>query len=130
MDSFNDVLDAIQSYEEEYGRVVDQGPTELTSIRALYAENKPFPLANTQGVYLIFGDRRQLLYIGKASGRRFIGNRLYSWFGGKEYCLAGNWREEPMFISCISTKNVWEPSSLEEYLIIKLKPSENIVGRS
>lgn len=93
-----------------------------------------WPQANRRGVYAIVSDDR-VLYIGKAS-QQPIGHRLSSYFryGEARECttVAGhNWTHDPTHVVtwAVPDSSPFEASSLEEYLIIELKPCDNTAGK-
>jgi hypothetical protein len=102
--------------------------------------NDEWPNSKRAGVYLIFGRAGNLLYVGKAW---VIGNRLSSYFrsdfsdGEKRTCRAvhgvgnGGWSEHPMYVVTVAVPagSIFEAAALEEYLIGRLDPSDNKLGR-
>ena len=104
-----------------------------------------FPGDESPGVYLIFGrkrDNKNILgvYIGKASYKSLIGNRLYSHLkhgkDDKNYSMKDKTGNEFYldFVATIPMKaNCFFATSLEEYLIQTLQDEEinllNVVGK-
>ncbi|MCH8171813.1 MAG: GIY-YIG nuclease family protein [Proteobacteria bacterium] len=96
-----------------------------------------YPYCDEAGIYAIFNENEELLYIGKASNNSSIGSRLGSYFKNDE---KGNfslkhpegWGEKgkPRFIIGVSVSEPFEAPSLEEYLIYKLQPEINQVGKN
>jgi len=96
----------------------------------------PWPYADKPGVYCIFGLDMELLYVGKASMNNNVGYRLGSYFkyteDGTKRChiIHSGWSSKPGFVAIIPVDNdtSFEAAALEEYLIKKLRPTENIRG--
>jgi excinuclease UvrABC nuclease subunit len=76
----------------------------------------------------------KLLYIGKASGRHFLGGRIASYFRWTDrqsktgLCAGGDWTSVPSYVQTIKVHQPYEAPSLEEYLIQELRPSDNVRG--
>ena len=92
----------------------------------------PWPFDKRAGVYFIFSEDHQILYIGKTSMGQCLGKRLYCHFGGGtacEYDVAG-WGTEPYFVVNIAVphESPFEAPALEEYLIADLSPKLNVHG--
>jgi hypothetical protein len=97
-----------------------------------YQENRPFPDIGAAGCYAFYADDGELLYIGKAWQ---MGRRLGSYFQGVRSLNPGapisehTWTKPPKSIQTVGVYEPFEASSLEEYLIQKLRPSNNaLVG--
>lgn len=84
------------------------------------------------GVYLILNNNFEVIYIGESSN---IGKRLGDYFGYCEdkscFIKHNNWSEKPRYICSIAVESeTWfERLSLEEYLIYKIKPTDNIKSK-
>jgi hypothetical protein len=95
-----------------------------------------YPQSDRQGVYLIFNENKELLYIGKASMNNNIGSRLGSYFSyenDKVTCKVNHeWSSDPKYIITISVPNEmsFEAPALEEYLITEFAHSlpDNTMG--
>ena len=122
-------------FHDEQGDV-EFAPPRL-EVRGKLARSKPLsvadfaelkPLADRAGVYLIFGARMQLLYVGKSPT---LGTRLSSYFrwsaGKGTPCRVVHtaWKTRPMFVATIAVTESFEAAALEEYLIGRLHPEEN-----
>lgn len=89
-----------------------------------------YPNSDRRGIYLIFGKTGRLLYIGKAS-QQAIGSRLGTYFQYAENkgcrIMHSGWSETPAYVVTIAVPDErwYEASSLEEYLIVALKPCDN-----
>ena len=85
-----------------------------------------------KGCYFIFARSGQLLYVGKASNRNSIGDRLDDYFEGirsqNPGAPKGTWTEPPAYVRTIRVDNGLA-ASLEEYLIEVLDPVDNKIGR-
>jgi len=91
-----------------------------------------WPFAERAGVYLIYSESFELLYIGKSSMNQCLGKRLWRHFGGGETCVPNDaWPQAPRFVVNIAVPQEmpFEAPALEEYLIKKLQPLLNTVGR-
>jgi len=95
-----------------------------------------WPNAGRSGVYLIFGEDRDLLYVGKASMSNSLGARLSSYFGydeNKVHCKVchKSWHKKPCYIVSVAVPEnmLFEAPALEEFLISKLPIPENTRGR-
>ncbi|MBT5187763.1 MAG: hypothetical protein HOH19_14985 [Kordiimonadaceae bacterium] len=108
-------------------------PLKISKI--YYLENKwneQWPNADSAGVYAIFG-KSGLLYIGKASLKNSIGNRLADYFeqgndGNNFAKKKHNWSDDPTYFVTIATRLSWEAPALEEFLILQAKPVDNTIG--
>jgi len=114
----------------EYSEVYALFPEEsrLTPMTLNWPDNWPF--AGKPGVYLVFGANMQLLYVGKSA---WLGRRLSNYFqwsaGRASPCriVHSGWKTRPMFIATIAVTESFEAAALEEYLIAKVHPEENVV---
>ena len=95
-----------------------------------------YPQAERQGVYLIFNENKDLLYIGKASMNNNIGSRLGSYFSYKSdkvTCKVNHsWSSSPNYVVTIAVPDgmSFEAPALEEYLITEFSNSlpDNTIG--
>jgi hypothetical protein len=91
-----------------------------------------WPFAEIAGVYLIYSESFDLLYVGKSSMSQCLRKRLYRHFGGGVTCVLNDpWPQAPRFIVNIAVPEEmpFEAPALEEYLIKKLQPLLNAVGK-
>ena len=98
--------------------------------RFTWADNWPF--SERAGVYFVYSESFDLLYIGKSSNNQCLGKRLYCWFGGGDTCVpVGTWSQPPRFVVTIAVpdESPFEAPSLEEYLVRKLQPPDNTHGK-
>ena len=142
------VLDAISEYATKYRRsefppfdISDQlyglFPSTLHSLETAppYVWPAPYPFDQRAGVYLIFSDTLELLYVGKASMGSCLGKRLYTYFhyaAGQPCTLKhSTWTQEPRHLLTVAVPEAtpFEAPALEEFLIARLHPSNNSVGR-
>ena len=75
------------------------------------------------GCYVLFSAMGALLYVGKASHGRTVGNRLVRF----RYQGSG-WVEPPAYVRIIVVSEAFEAPSLEEFLIRELRPPVNKQG--
>jgi hypothetical protein len=132
------ILDAVTTFHTDW-RHPRLAPLEYSDVYSLFPQetsNTPtnanwpdnWPLADRAGVYLIFGARMQLLYVGKSPT---LGTRLSSYFrwsaGKGTPCRVVHtaWKTRPMFVATIAVTESFEAAALEEYLIGRLHPEEN-----
>jgi len=118
--------------ELEVGNPLDLFPEEPIScdfVPELTWEHE-WPFNNRSGVYLIYSDKQDLLYIGQAHR---LGKRLYDYFGGGKVCRLRHetWPQRPRFVINIAVPDdmAWEKAGLESFLIQKLQPFCNVIGR-
>lgn len=73
-------------------------------------------VANLPGCYAIYGENGRLRYVGMSLTN--VGNRIGSHFSPATQS-AEFWAQGPRatFVEVIETANLWEPPSLEQYLI-------------
>ena len=88
--------------------------------------------ADRCGVYLILDVSMRLLYVGKASMGNQLWNRLGTYFGGRGKCKIKHdqWSDRPEFVVTVAVpeESTWEAPALEEFLIGKLQPVDNVRG--
>ena len=121
----------IADYEKNYRLDhlgVDPEPYDLIHD---WDADKPWPNAEHQGVYAIFCEEMELLYVGKASLSSSLGARLASYFvknlngPGAAIRSGHSWTRTPGYVFTAKVNKAWEAPSLEEYLITELQPSDN-----
>jgi len=132
----------LDEYQEKYRRA-GLSALELRGMYALFPEegvadfveshwDDPYPNADREGVYLMFGRSGTLLFVGKASMGATIGGRLGTYFAGKKECrlLSTDWTERPTYVATIAVAEgmSFEAPALEEYLIQRLAPCDNKLG--
>jgi hypothetical protein len=141
-----DVVEALNHYKTHFRRE-NLPEFEFSGLQALFPELELAPEVTSkwpeawphgwcQGVYFIFGSQVRLLYIGKASMRHPIGGRLSCYF---QYARPGNgcrvvhagWSEPPRFVAALAVPKgmAFEAPALEEFLIERLSPPDNVKGR-
>jgi len=93
----------------------------------------PYPSDQRAGVYLIYSDALELLYVGKASIGSCLGKRLYTYFGAAQECVLKHttWTQSPRFMLTVAVPESmpFEAPALEEFLVERLAPTNNSVGR-
>jgi hypothetical protein len=95
-----------------------------------YQRNLQFPDVGNTGCYAFYSSEGELIYVGKTSLNQTLGARLGSHFLGIRSSTPGlakgTWKSLPKYIQTIAVREAFEAPSLEEYLILKLQPSENV----
>lgn len=140
------VISEINEYSKKY-RNPNLEKFDFSELYDLFPENKDtdfdtkykwpgsWPVSGTHsnaGVYFVFNNLLELIYIGKSSMNSGICARLNAHFkdvDGK--CkLIGNW-SNPKFFFCVFMPHdsKFEAPALEEYLISKLQPCDNTIGK-
>ena len=144
IDKLRAILD---EYQSKYRRD-DVPKLEPSGIYALFPEEgslsaevahkwpDDYPQYWCRGVYVVYGANGECLYIGKAS-HNVIGRRLDTYFAydrqdeTRKGCrvLDAGW--EPRFIVTVAVPHdmPFEASALEEFLIHRLEPATNQVGK-
>jgi hypothetical protein len=118
----------IAEYCKRYCIAPDFSMSNPWDVEAGYRENQQFPDACAAGCYVMYAADGELLYIGKAWE---MGSRLSSYFLGIRSSTPGaprpehTWTKAPKYIQTIRVHEFFEASSLEEYLIQKLRPCDN-----
>lgn len=112
----------------EYSKVYSLFPQETleTPTRTNWPDN--WPLADRPGVYLVIGEKMQLLYVGKSVSLGYRLSSYFRWSAGRgSFCRIVHtaWKTRPMFVATIAVAEAFEAAALEEYLIAKLHPEEN-----
>jgi hypothetical protein len=136
--------DALSEYISRYRRS-DLPPVEVSEPLDLYPSlpapanfspkvtwANPWPFGDRAGLYLIYNGSLELLYIGKASMSRCLGNRLWEYFGCGAACAPkAEWLKPARFVITIAVPKEmpFEAPAIEEFLIRKLKPKSNGTGK-
>lgn len=77
------------------------------------------------GCYFIYSEFDELLYVGKTSvATSTVGRRL--WQHLKK--TPPSWVPAPAFVQIVGVNQAFQASSLEDYLILTLRPKFNVVG--
>lgn len=134
--------DAIAMYASRYrrsdvGALEVRGPLDLfpsepspAYVSSALSWEHPWPLGERAGVYLIYSDLLDLLYIGKAQP---LGARLSQHFGAGRACVPREnfWTKRPRFVINIAVPldMPFEAPALEAYLIDALGPPYNVYGK-
>jgi hypothetical protein len=108
-------------------------PEEPATIPVAGAWPSTWPNNGRAGVYLIFGTEMQLSYVGKTVdfGWRLSQHFKWSEGRGKGICQPqGTWKIRPMFVATLPVSERFEAAGLEEYLIVKLRPPDNSIGKA
>jgi len=111
----------------EYCRLHDLAPFEVSRLYDLQRDyRQPYPNGNKSGVYVIYSEQGD--YIGKAS---LLGPRLsahFVWNNERRMLVPTmkRWGDTPpRYVQTVATRHAYEAPSLEEYLILKLRPRKN-----
>lgn len=86
-----------------------------------------YPNCDATGLYLVYNELAQLLYVGKANR---IGHRLGNYFGEDQdptvcVILSSEWSSRPGYVATIVTADETEALELERHLIRELDPPDN-----
>jgi len=138
-------LENIKSYfkMELLPQLLIEGPRTLDSI---WANNEYFPGCDdgswNAGVYFILNAKSEVIYVGKASNNNSIGRRLDGYFKKQPndktqwQLSAGDGQKfkdlDPTSIAVLVIKDyefAWLAPAIEEFLIKKLNPPANTVGK-
>ena len=139
--------DAIADYTAKYRRP-EFPPFEVSGLYDLFPAKPhtcatppthswpvPYPFDQRAGTYLIYSESLELLYVGKASMGSCIGKRLWTYFhyAADQECTLkhSTWTQPPRFLLIVAAPEgmPFEAPALEEFLIGRLQPSNNSVGR-
>ena len=97
-----------------------------------------WPGSGPPGVYILLNERQEVIYVGKASMGNVLGKRLGAYFQyepGTPRCRAVHrWDSvggEPRFVVTVPVRGdmSFEAAALEEFLIGRLDPPGNTLGR-
>jgi hypothetical protein len=131
----SNIREAISSYHAKY-RNANLVPPDISEAYALFPDSQhsglriwpePWPYVGRPGVYLIFGPREELLYIGKDAA---LGSRLGTYFqyGEARGCRivdVAAWKHQPTYVFTVALSETFEAPSLEEFLIARVNPLQN-----
>lgn len=142
----DDASRAIAEYEQRFRRN-DLESLEKSGLYDLFPSNgavevpvaatwpdDPWPFASRAGVYLIFDEKLDLLYVGKASLSSSLGERLCNYFRidrDRGCCIRHDgWKKTPRYVATIAVPEDmrFEAPALEEFLITRLQPIANSIG--
>lgn len=124
-----------QKLIEEYNRLYGTSFTTTDPYRLFPGEdgeyefkNKSWPCNGRAGVYLIMDENCDIIYVGQTLS---FGYRFYQYFKDKNgTCVvrSQNWSKEPAIIVAVAAPDnkKYERLSLEEFLIERLTPIDNI----
>jgi hypothetical protein len=90
-----------------------------------------WPHAGNPGVYALFNEKRELLYLGKSSCNSALGYRLGAHFD-KVGVARDPWFQGVRYVATIPvpTDRAFEAPAVEEFLIARLNPSLCGTGRT
>ena len=125
----NTMLEVVEAVAE-YCRTSGTSPTllEMSDPYALTPENwkNQIPFAQHPGCYLFLDEDGKLLYIGKANN---LGNRVSSYYSGGRIPGHHKWSVPPRSFHTIRVGTPDMAYNLEQFLIKKLLPPDNIAGK-
>ncbi|HET8637795.1 MAG TPA: GIY-YIG nuclease family protein [Acidobacteriaceae bacterium] len=134
MATLKDVSNSVVTFEQSFPRPgVPDLSARLTSFQFVYEQDWPRlwaeggtlrKFAEDPCVYFFFDEEESLMYIGSA---RVLGNRFFQHFDAKHAV----WKRRTRGLAILPLpKDSWfEIRAIEAYLIQKLDPSHNVVGR-
>jgi hypothetical protein len=101
--------------------------SELCDVRSASA----WPHSGNPGVYALFNERRELVYIGKASCNSGLGYRLGAHFF-KTGMPKAPWLQDVRYVATIPVPldRAFEAPAIEEFLIARLNPPLCGTGRT
>ncbi|CAM2163214.1 GIY-YIG domain-containing protein [Burkholderia cepacia] len=131
--SVSDVESALSEFNKAFPRPNVGDISLSSSFRVVddFAASR-FPNAASAGVYLVFDSNDHLLYVGKADG---LGARLGSHFGWNADRTAGHVKNAKLSEAyavrtiALPSESWFEAAAIEAFLIRRLGPSLNVVGR-
>lgn len=91
-----------------------------------------WPFAENAGVYMLYSESFELLYVGKTSMNQCLGKRLAAHFGSGMRCIPkADWLVPVRFVINIAVPKEmsFEAPALEEFLITRLRPMLNVSGK-
>ena len=135
---------AIEAYQESF-RNPKLPPLMVSDLYDLFPPNgvpeapavwpDPWPGGEFAGVYLVIAADHSMVYVGKASMNSAIAVRLSSHFvfDDQRNCRIKHpqsWKGEPRYVATVAMKHEYrfEAPALEEYLIAKLRTTDNKAG--
>lgn len=135
--SFEDFRDKVDEFQNDWRNSealkFESNFKDPYDLRKDWKDDRPYPFKDDPGVYAIFCEKEELIYIGRA--QTFEG-RFSDYFGYKENGECHiidpieTWaKREPRYILAVKVNHFWESASLEEFLIWELEPPANIKGK-
>jgi hypothetical protein len=126
----DDLRSCLTELNEKYPRP-GMAPLALSELCDSTDSALPWPHAGNPGVYALFDANRELLYIGKASCNRTLGQRLRAHFN-KNGAAKSQAFASVGYIATIPvpTDRAFEAPAIEEFLIARLNPSLCSIARS
>ena len=125
MSTLDDLRAAIETFLSEYPRDL---PLELSKLVRIDSKASEYPNGDRQGVYFLFDESLNLLYVGKASCGNRIKDRLTARFTASGRPRRGKEKFRAVcFVATIPMprKRAFEAPSIEEYFISRLRPGLN-----
>jgi hypothetical protein len=107
---------------------------EMSEIYHLTAENwrNPIPFIHHAGCYFFYSEDGTLLYVGKASTGNDLAGRVTRYFKTSPNFgpVHEGWSKTPYYLQTLKVSDPHQAPSLEEFLIHKLQPPDNKLGKS
>jgi hypothetical protein len=124
MDKLETLTSTVREYTSRYG-LRNVNVSQEYDLKADWALS--FPNAERAGCYCFYDADDRLLLVGKSSFGNTIGNRIMSRFRNGDVRSDDIFSCEPKTIITVGVEKAWEAPSLEEFLIARLNPSDNII---
>lgn len=133
--SLTDVLMLLDEYNKIYNtQFTSAPPYRLFPDKDGWCEfrdGKSWPCNSRAGVYLILSEDGEVIYIGQSKS---FGSRFYHYFKDENDCCvirSPYWTKPPHSIIAIAAPDdrKYERLSLEEFLIERVQPVDNIRGK-
>ncbi len=146
MAKFKDLVSSVSEYANrfrhpdlphfEIGPAYDLSPEKgATAMECLRKWPDTWTNNNNPGIYAFLDHDLNVVYIGKSSMSSFLGARLSSYCGYDEEkrCKLKHtgWTVLPRYVWTVGVPSelAFEAPALEEFLITKLKPTDNVTGK-
>lgn len=146
MAKFSDLVSAVSEYSARYrhpnlsefsvGPAYDLYPKEDdTKMKCDLKWPDTWPNSDKAGIYAFLDRELNVVYIGKSSMNSFLGARLSSYcgYGEEKICELkhSTWTIQPRYVWTVGVADdlSFEAPALEEYLIMRLKPVDNVAGK-
>ena len=146
MAKYDELANAVTEYSDRYrrsdlpklmiGLAYDLYPQEgKPALECQHCWPETWPNSDKAGIYAFLDRDLNVVYIGKSSMNSFLGARLSAYCGYDENrnCRLhhSGWTASPRYVWTVGVPDElsFEAPALEEYLIKKLKPTDNVAGK-